>query len=174
MWFINHRNKNFPYSTAEHLRHQLSDSTDHTQNSGMTASNVSLQISVLFKRKLASDIIYLTWLPESRVARQVHRGGEAEQRRTVIMAGQSSLSHRSPCPCHRHQVLTLTYLFNNNNNNNLNSEFAPPPWSYCGFFWSSSASLPFSSLDTTAARISFSVNTWFLGLCWSTVRAWEW
>ena len=43
------------------------------------------------------------------------------------MAGQSSLSHRSPCPCHRHQVLSLTYLFNNNNNNNLNSEFAPPP-----------------------------------------------
>ena len=49
MWFINHRNKNFPYSTAEHLRHQLSESTDDTQSAGMRASNVSLQISVLFK-----------------------------------------------------------------------------------------------------------------------------
>ena len=68
--------KSFTYSTveSENFRLQLSDSTDHTQNAGMTASNVSLQISVLFKRKVASDIIYLTWLPESRVARQVHRG----------------------------------------------------------------------------------------------------
>ena len=54
-------------------RRRLDQEEDHTQNAGKTASNVSLQISVLFKRKVASDIVYLTWLPESRVARQVHR-----------------------------------------------------------------------------------------------------
>ena len=43
--------KSITYSTveSEHLCLQLSESTDHTQNAGMTASNVSLQISVLFK-----------------------------------------------------------------------------------------------------------------------------
>ena len=32
----------------------------------------------MFKRKVASDIVYLTWLPESRVARQVHRAPAEE------------------------------------------------------------------------------------------------
>ena len=36
------------------------------------------------------------------------------------------------------------------------------PWSSCGFLWSSSTALPFSSLDNTTSRISFFVNTWHL------------
>ena len=83
--------KSFTYSTveSEHLRLQLSESTDHTQNAGMTASNVSLQISVLFKRKVASDIIYLTWLPDSRVALGVHRGRADQGNERGLFANQS-------------------------------------------------------------------------------------
>ena len=83
--------KSFTYSTvdSEHFRLQLSESTDHTQNAGMTASNVSLQISVLFKRKVASDIIYLTWLPESRVALGVHRGRADQENKRGLFANHS-------------------------------------------------------------------------------------
>ena len=83
--------KSLTYSAVEskHFRLQLSESTDHTQNAGMTASNVSLQISVLFKRKVASDIIYLTWLPESRVALGVHRGRSVQENERGLFANHS-------------------------------------------------------------------------------------
>ena len=79
------------YSTldCENFRLHLSVSTDHTQNAGMRASNVSLQISVLFKRKVASDIIYLTWLPESRVALGVHRGRADQENERGLFANHS-------------------------------------------------------------------------------------